>query len=367
MSEWRDVKNLLVVRLDNMGDLIMSSPAIRALKKTLNCKITLLTSSMAKEVAGYIKTIDEVIVYDVPWVKVNHTVDVESFNEIVRILKERNFDAAVMFTVFSQNPLPAALLLMLANIPRRLAYCRENPYQLLTDWIPEKEPYTFIRHQVKRDMDLVAHIGAGGSDEIFFDLPEKDEMLINQKLIDNRITPEKPWILLHPGVSEKKREYPVGLWRTTIEKILDELHCQIVVTGSVAEVSKVAEITEGFSKDVYSLAGKLSLEDFIFLIKLAPLVVSVNTATIHIASAVKTKLVVLYALTNPQHTPWKSVGKILTFPVPESLQSKNEVLHFLQQRWFCNQSNNATPDNIVSSAKLLLKEHQHMMIDELVI
>src|SRR5438067_2491854 len=70
------------------------------------------------------------------------------------------FDAAVIFTVYSQNPLPAALFCHLADIPRRLAHARENPYQLLTDWIAEPEPQRFVRHEVQRQLDLVGAIGA---------------------------------------------------------------------------------------------------------------------------------------------------------------------------------------------------------------
>ena len=59
---------------------------------------------------------------------------------MIERLRAARFDAAVIFTVYSQNPLPAALLCYLADIPLRLAHCRENPYQLLTDWVAEPEP-----------------------------------------------------------------------------------------------------------------------------------------------------------------------------------------------------------------------------------
>jgi ADP-heptose:LPS heptosyltransferase len=73
-------------------------------------------------------------------------------------LRRRDFDAAVIFTVYSQSPLPAALLCYLADIPLRLAYCRENPYQLLTDWVHEVEPEQYILHEVQRHLNLVEAI-----------------------------------------------------------------------------------------------------------------------------------------------------------------------------------------------------------------
>src|SRR5687768_8635879 len=128
MNTWASCKKILCVRPDNMGDLLMSSPAISALKETFGCSITVLTSSFAKGICRYIPEIDKVLVWDVPWVKGTEQITPEDFSRIINTVRQEAFDAAVIFTVFSQNPLPAALMLTLAGIPKRLAYCRENPY-----------------------------------------------------------------------------------------------------------------------------------------------------------------------------------------------------------------------------------------------
>ena len=80
-------------------------------------------------------------------------------------LRDGRFDAAVIFTVFSQSPLPAALLCYLADIPLRLAHCHENPYQLLSTGSPIPSRATEIRHEVRRQLDLVATVGARIEDE----------------------------------------------------------------------------------------------------------------------------------------------------------------------------------------------------------
>jgi ADP-heptose:LPS heptosyltransferase len=358
MSNWIDVKNVLVVRLDNMGDLLMSAPAIRALKETFHCRITVLTSSMAKGIAHYIDSIDEVIEYNVPWVKTSENVS-DSFFQMVDHLKSKKFDAAVIFTVFSQNPLPAAMLTVLAEIPKRLAYCRENPYLLLTDWIPDQEPYSFIRHQVQRDLDLVRQIGAQvNNDEITILSTDQHWQTVQNKLSAMGVDPLR-WILFHPGVSEEKRAYPVALWRSAAKRIINELKYDIVITGTASEQNLADQIRTGIKQSIFSLAGKLSLDEFVTVIKHAPLVISVNTVTVHIASATKTKIIVLYALTNPQHTPWKTLSKILTFPVRENLQSRNEVLRFIQQTVFKDQTDTATPENILEAAESLLMHEEY--------
>jgi len=329
---WQNCKNILVVRLDNMGDLLMSTPAIRALKKTFNSRITVLTSHMAVGIVAHIPEIDFLITFDVPWVKSEHASFSTDFLRLVEVLRERNFDAAVVFTVFSQNPMPAVMLTYLADIPLRLAYCRENPYELLTDWVADEEPYTFIKHQVQRDLDLVGTIGAKTSnDHLSIQVPDAWGPT-QKKLAKNSIDLQNPWLILHPGVSESKRQYPTEKWIELGKRLVVDFGYQLLLTGSASEKPLTDEIQQGIGTNAFSIAGLLNLDELICLIKEASLLISVNTGPVHIAAATQTPVLVLYAQTNPQHTPWKTPSKVLYFEVPEVLRSKNEVLKFVQQQ-----------------------------------
>jgi lipopolysaccharide heptosyltransferase II len=328
MIDWKDCRNVLCVRLDNLGDLLMSSPAIRAIKDTLRCKITVLTSSMAAGIVPLLPEVDDCLVFDVPWVKLNDTDPSDSISALVATLRKKNFDAAVIFTVFSQNPLPTALITYQAGIPLRLAYCRENPYHLLTHWVPDKEPYTVIRHQVQRDLDLVSQIGARTTNEyITLKMPKHTAATVDTLLQNSGVDTKKPWIILHPGVSEEKREYAVHNW-IAIARGLAERGYQAVLTGTLREEQQARTIASGAGSHVFVLTGKLSLDEFVLLVRHAPLVVSVNTGTIHIAAATGTPVIVLYAMTNPQHTPWRVAGRVFPFAVPADKQTRNEVVQF---------------------------------------
>jgi ADP-heptose:LPS heptosyltransferase len=164
---WADARNLLCVRLDTLGDVIMTEPALRAVKQASpGRRVTLLTSPRGADAAPLVGCVDEVIAYEAPWMKASET----KYNGaedrcFARKLRHRRFDGAVIFTCFSQSPLPAAVLCHLSDIPFRLAHCRENPYQLLTHWVRECEPEQGIRHEVRRQLDLVAEIDADVEDE----------------------------------------------------------------------------------------------------------------------------------------------------------------------------------------------------------
>ena len=340
-----------------MGDLIMSGPAIRSVKHTFNSKITLLTSSMGAGITPYLTEIDEVIVFDLPWIKAKEVVGNEAIFTLVQQLKERKFDAAVIFTVFSQNPLPAAMIAYLAGIPFRLAYSRENPYELLTNWLPDKEPYTFIQHQVIRDLSLVNSIGATTDDaSIHLNIPTSAWKSAEAKLTNTGIDINKPWVIFHAGVSEKKREYPGELWVESAKKIIKEKGFQILFTGAGSEKELCERLAAETGENAFSVAGLLRLEEFIALIEKAPVIVSVNTGTIHIAAAVGTPVVVLYAQTNPQHTPWMVPSSILEFEVEEDKRSKNEVIQFLYKEVYKTPTPMPQPDDIYYAVNNLLKD-----------
>lgn len=337
-----------------MGDVIMSSPAFRALKETFGCRITLLTSSMGSLIAPFIKEIDETIVFDLPWIKTKNEIYSDKCFQLIKKLKTYNFDAAIIFTVYSQNPLPAALLAYMANIPLRLAYCRENPYRLLTDWIPDKEPYSFIQHQVERDLNLVKHIGATTTDDkLHLHFSDKNYESCLQKLSAQSININNGFIILHAGVSEKKREYPVEYWIETAKLLHKKTGLPILLTGSSAEKKLTDDIQQQACENIFSIAGLLSVEEFIALTANAALVITVNTATVHIAAALQTPLIVLYAQTNPQHEPWKTKSVVLPFSVPKNLQSRNEVIRFVNEKYYTSYINYPTPQQIMDAANKL--------------
>ncbi len=368
MNTWHDCKRILCIRPDNVGDLLMSSPAVSALKETFGAHITLLTSSMANGIAPYVPAVDETLIWDVPWVKGSRAASEAGFRDIIETIRNKNFDAAVIFTVCSQNPLPTALMATVAGVPRRLAYCRENPYHLLSHWIPEKEPYSLLRHQVRRDLDLVASVGAKTIDDrIRLTMPEYPEQSVQTKLDEAGVDLSRPWLILHPGASEEKRQYPADLWVETGKLISDTLGYQMILTGTQQERKLTEALVAGIGPLAYSLAGKLSLEELITLIRFSPLLVSVNTGPAHIAAGVQTNVIVLYAMTNPQHPPWKTIGRILPFSVPENFQSKNEVLRFMRKKYYSQKNLMPQPNDIVLAVRNLIVEKNEQLVEELVL
>lgn len=353
-NDWSSFTHILCVRLDNMGDLVMTMPAIRALKQAVpGRRITLLTSTVARPLAAQYREIDEILVYDSPWIGSAVRWNSSSVSGLINTIKQKKFDAAVIFTVYSQSAHPSAFVCRMAAIPRILAYSRENPYHLITDWIPDREPLYEIGHEVTRQLDLVSQTGAKAeSDDLFVPVCKAaaESALIKLKTLGVDI--RQRWLLIHPGVSERRRQYPPQSFALVAKKLVAH-GFQIILTGSEKEIPLLREVQSYGGKGVYSSGGLFDLHQLIGLLSKAPLLISNNTGVIHLAAAVKTPVIGIYAATNPQHYPWKTPQKLFIFDVPEPIRSKNVIIMFAYDKVYKNRLRKITPTDIVRQTLVL--------------
>lgn len=316
MTTWNQARHILCIRLDSMGDVLMTSPAFRALKNAgPGRQLTLLTGPAGAEAGALIPEIDRVISYQAPWMKASAPRRSSRADlALLGRLMAGHFDAAVIFTSYSQSALPAALTCWLAEIPLRLAYSREKPYHLLSDHRPELEPEKILRHETQRQLDLVASVGAFTADVRLSLRPARPAYEhVRAWLAGQGIS--GPWMVVHVGASAPSRRYPAAHFTRVIDLLAAEgIHA--VLTGSAAEAPLVAEVLAGSRAGGFSAAGAFDLSQTAALIDLAPLIITNNSGPAHIAAAMGTPVVDLYALTNPQHTPWAVPSRVLSYDVP---------------------------------------------------
>ena len=320
-KKWQRADNLLCIRLDSLGDILMTTPAMRALKENQpGRRLTLLTSKSGAAIAPLIPEVDETIIYDPPWMKASASpLDPSTEFQMIDHLRQTDFDAAVIFTTFSQSPLPAALLTFMAGIPLRLAHCRENPYYLLTDWVHETDHFgqAEIRHEVRRQLDLVASVGSRTNNEhLSLQVPPPASERIDRCLEQIGLDVNKPWAIIHPGSTAPSRRYPAESFARAAQKLASMDGMQILFTGTQSELELIEAIRQKMQARSFSLAGRLAIDELSALICKAPLLISNNTGPVHMAAALNTPVVDIYALTNPQHTPWMVPHRTLYHDVP---------------------------------------------------
>ncbi|HEX6793470.1 MAG TPA: glycosyltransferase family 9 protein [Casimicrobiaceae bacterium] len=355
-TAWHSARSILAVRLDGIGDLLMTTPALRALKAHGGGRtLTLLTSPAAASAARELPFVDDVIVFVAPWMKSAEAAPVppSATLALAEKLHARAFDAAVVFTVFTQSALPAATLLHLAGIPRRAAYCRENPYALLTDWRidPDLDARAGVRHEVQRQIDLVESLGARVRDvRLHFPVRIDARERMRAKVAAAGMNSNRRWLIVHPGATAPSRRYPEAKLMDAVGRLQASGRFQIGIAGADCDIASAQAIAARVD-DVVVLAGLLDLPELAALLQAADVVVCNNSAPAHIASAVGTPVVDLYALTNPQHTPWGVAHRVLSYDVDCKYCLKSVCPQGHQQ---C--LDGVSPDEVVAAVDALVPE-----------
>ncbi len=309
---WSRARRILAIRLDNLGDVLVTTPALHAIRQSLpRATLTLLASPVGAQVARLNPDLDDVIVYQAPWMDPWHTLPQDSRREqqMIETLRARRFDAAIIFTSFRQSALPAAYLCYLADIPLRAAASIDGPGSLLTT--RHKHPERMM-HEVERGLDLTAALGIDTEErDLVLKVPSEARRAIADLLATYRVGAGQPLLVVHPGCSMPARTYPWEMYAEVCDLLVQRSDATVFLTGAEDERDLVGRIVERLAPEhrsqVIPLAGTLSFPEFCALIEAADLTITNNTGPMHIAAAVKTPVVALFALTNPpeQWGPWR--------------------------------------------------------------
>lgn len=316
--EWLNAKRILAIRLDNLGDVLVTTPAIRAIRQSLpEASITLLASPVGAQVGRLNPDIDEVIVYRAPWMDPwrELPLDPDREQQVIAELRERRFDAAVIFSSFRQSPLPAAYLCYLAGIPVRLAASIDGPGSLLTTRHRHPEQ---MMHEVERGLDLVSAVGMRTADDRLVLVPPA-EASVN---ITHLTGGSRPLVVVHPGCSMPARTYPWELYAEVVTLLVQQVGARVVLTGAEHERPMVNDLLDRLPLEcrlqVEAEAGTLAFPEFCALIDAADLTITNNTGPMHMSAALGTPVIALFALTNPpeQWGPWRVPHRMLYREVP---------------------------------------------------
>lgn len=309
MEQWSDVSNILVMRLDNIGDVIMTSPALRAIKENLpHSRITLMASPAGTQAASLLPWIDDVLTWRVVWQDLGRLeFDPVREWELIETVRDRKFDAAIIFTSFSQTPHPAGYLCYLAGIPLRLGESKEWGGGVLSTEVKSAPDEI---HQVERNLRLIESVGFQVSDRsLTIQIPYHAQHSAIVKLIEHGLTADAPYLLLNPWTSCQARTYDWERFAQATRQLAEITNWPVVVTGVEKDRDLTIPLLEALKPHAIDLIGATSLPELAALIAGARLVLTNNTSTMHLADATQTPSVTLFAGTDyesqwqPRHSP----------------------------------------------------------------
>jgi len=303
-----DCRRILLARLDNVGDVVMLGPAVRAIRAGAPfARLGLLASPAGSTAATLLPEIDEVIVARVPWQDASRSpaIDAPAERRFIQRLADGEWDAILIFTSFSQTPFPAAYAAYLAGIPIRAAQAAEFGGAMLSHQVA---PAAWETHQAERNLRLVQGLGLSVEERsLSVAIPREARTTVDAVLATEGVAPDDPVLLFAPGASCAARRYSPDRYAAAGRELAAVSGRRLVVAGTARESELVAPILDDVPGAI-SLVGRTTVPEFAALVERAALVVCGNSAALHLADALRRPVVVLYSGTDlesqwqPRHT-----------------------------------------------------------------
>ena len=301
-------RRFLVARLDNDGDVLLAGPAVRAVAAS-GGHVTLLCGPRGAQAAALLPGVDAVLVHRAAWIDPEPVpVDPAAVEALVADLRARRIDEAMVLTSFHQSALPLALLLRLAGVGTIAAISEDYPGSLLD----VRHRIDGDPHEAERGLSVVATLGHR--------LPAGDRGDLQVRLPPPSASDPGPgalpaaYVAVHPGASVPARAWEPARHRELVAALAGRGH-RVVVTGAPAEAELTARVAGG---DAHDLGGRTSLAGLARVLGGARAVVVGNTGPAHLAAAVGTPVVSLFAPTVPaaRWRPWGVPHELLHVEVP---------------------------------------------------
>jgi ADP-heptose:LPS heptosyltransferase len=292
---------VLVTRLDSEGDVLLAGPAIRAVAARAD-SVTLLCGPRGRQAAALLPGVDEVMVRRAEWIDPEpEPVDRAAIDAFVDDLAARRFDEAIVLGSFHQSPLPLALLLRMAGVPRIAATSIDYPGSLLD----VRHRISDDVHEVERSLSLVATLG--------YALPAGDDGALRVRRAGSEPL-GRDYVVVHPGASVPARAWEPERSAALARALVAEGR-RVVVTGAPGERELTAFVA---GDDGTDLGGETDFAGLADVLANADCVVVGNTGPAHLAAAVGTPVVSLYAPTVPavRWRPWRVPHELLFVDVP---------------------------------------------------
>jgi lipopolysaccharide heptosyltransferase II len=295
---------ILVIRLDLIGDLVLSLTLVRVLKRTYpDAEIDLLAIPSSAPVVADDPDIHTLITYNPNiWRRPQALLSPKNWREVralVRLMQARRYDLAV--SVFGSW---AAIFAVLSGAGRRVGFGRESYPGFVTDNVAGHHwQEGDHKHEVDYCLELAQACGAQVKEEdriprLF--VREQALREVERLLEQNGLRPGKPVIACHVSSHNgQSKRWPIPYWVMLMDRLIRDYDANVVITGASADLPLIERITRRMQQQPMILAGKTTLPQLAALLKRSDLLISGDSGPMHIGAAVGTSLIAIHGPTDP--------------------------------------------------------------------
>ena len=308
-------KRILLIRPDHVGDVLLATPAIRALKQARpDLEIHALVGSWSADVLGNYDELDVVLTMPFPgFHRDDKTDSLSPYQQLFRSarqLRKIGYSAAV---ILRPDHWWGAMLAYFAGIPQRIGYNLPDGASFLTQKIALQH-----EHVIRQNLRLVEHWTDGiNMADIHYQFPveEDDRHYIDDYLAEWQIAKEQPIICIHPGSGATVKLWTEQNWAKVADTLIDQLEAPVIFTGSKSEIPLIQQIMAYMQNTAYIIAGDTRIGQLAALYQRVRVVLGPDSGPMHLAAAVNTPTVTLFGPADPiEFSPWgtKDKHKIIT-------------------------------------------------------
>lgn len=309
-QERKAIKRLLIRSTNWIGDAIMTTPAVRAIRRNFpNARISMLAKPWVAPVFAHSPHVDEIIVFDAG----GRHAGVFGTLRLAKDLRKGRYDAAILL----QNAIEAAIIAFLAGIPRRIGFDTDGRRLLLTHPVHRTKAIKAI-HQTGYYLKILEGAGmTAGRPTLELHLDPADTRRAAQMRAEFGIAPGRPLIGLNPSATfgPAKQWFPER-YAALGDLLNKELGALILIFGGPSDRELGRTITGLMSAPAIDLSGRTSLGEAMALIDRCTAFVTNDSGLMHVAAALGTPLVAVFGSTNWTTTsPFSDTSRIVRVPI----------------------------------------------------
>jgi ADP-heptose:LPS heptosyltransferase len=303
--------NILLIRLRLIGDVVFTTPAVRALRRHFpDARLTYLVEAAAAPVIAHEPALDEVIIVDRPRGLARLAYDFA----LARRLRQARFDLAIDFHGGPRS----AWLARASGAPRRIGYAVPGRTWAYTDRIPWSPDLVPPRHSVLNQWDLLVPLGIAGpepaADPVAMVLDPSAEARVDARLDAAGVPPQARLVVVHVSAGNPFRRWPPESFATVAATLAaDDPARRIIITSGPSEMVAAAAIAERARALVGSSAAdrivrsaEFDLTELGWLLQRAVLFIGGDSGPLHIAGTTQVPVVAIFGPTLPARSlPWR--------------------------------------------------------------
>jgi len=304
--------NILIVRTDRIGDVVLTTPAIKAVRQAYPAaRISVLVTPATYDLVNGNPYVDEILIDD----RKSRHKDLVGFVRLTKDITIKRFDLAIIFHTKRRYNIACAM----AGIPCRLGYKNNKFGFLLT------QPLKDIRakgekHEAQYCLDVLKAIGIDANDlDVFVPWQKEAEDWSAAWMQENHLRFDEI-ILIHPGASDAAKCWPAANFALLMDRLAERYTSKIVIIGSSQTVPAAAEILQHsrLASQFFNLTGKTTLGQTVSLLRRSRLLISNDSGPVHMAAGVGTSVISLFLRNQPGINParWRPLG-VKSFILPK--------------------------------------------------